>query len=110
MSLPTFFYFALLMVYLAGGWSGVKRRFWETMLVSGVFVSPVIGGMGGFLTGSNTGSNVMFIKLQTQTAAQLGTSPELVAYGQNTASSHSMMDSPSRVLLGATMGGERERA
>lgn len=74
-----------------------------------LFVSPLIGGLGGFLTGSNTGSNAMFIKLQTQTAIQLGISPELVAYGQNTASSHSMMASPSRVLLGVTVGDVKER-
>ncbi|USG64519.1 L-lactate permease [Brevibacillus ruminantium] len=74
-----------------------------------LFFSPVIGGMGGFLTGSNTGSNAMFIKLQTQTATQLGISPELVAYGQNTASSHAMMASPSRVLLGASVGDVKDR-
>ena len=33
-----------------------------------VFVAPFIGAIGGFLTGSNAGSNAMFIKLQMQTA------------------------------------------
>ncbi|WP_338462128.1 L-lactate permease [Brevibacillus borstelensis] len=61
------------------------------------------------MTRSNTGSNAMFIKLQTQTATQLGISPELVTYRQNTASFHSMLASPSRVLLGVTVGDVKER-
>ncbi|WP_025028641.1 L-lactate permease [Caldalkalibacillus mannanilyticus] len=68
-----------------------------------LLVSPVIGGLGGFLTGSNTASNAMFIKLQVQAAQYIGISPELTAYAQNTASSHAIMASPSRVLLGATI-------
>jgi lactate permease len=74
-----------------------------------IVISPIIGGLGGFLTGSNTGSNAMFIKLQVQTAQNLGMPPEIVAYGQNTASSHLIMACPSRVLLGATVGNVREK-
>ena len=32
-----------------------------------VFITPLIGATGGFLTGSNTASNTMFIRLQTET-------------------------------------------
>ncbi|HJV44999.1 MAG TPA: L-lactate permease, partial [Bacillota bacterium] len=70
-----------------------------------IFISPIIAGLGGFLTGSNTGSNAMFIKLQVQAAGQLGISPELLAIAQNTSASHMTMASPSRVLLGLSVCG-----
>ncbi|MFC4765856.1 L-lactate permease [Effusibacillus consociatus] len=70
-----------------------------------LLVSPLIGATGGYLTGSNTGANAMFIKLQIQTAAQLGISPEILAIGQNTSASHMTMASPSRVLLGVSVCG-----
>lgn len=66
-------------------------------------VSPWVGGLGGFLTGSNAGSNAMFLNLQVSAAANLRLSPELFAGGQNAAASHLTMASPSRVLLGVTV-------
>jgi lactate permease len=68
-----------------------------------ILISPLIGGMGGFLTGSNTGANAMFIKLQVQASVQLGLSPDPFAYAQNTSASHMTMASPSRVLLGLSV-------
>ncbi|MFA8438145.1 L-lactate permease [Pueribacillus sp. YX66] len=72
-----------------------------------VILSPMIGAVGGFLTGSNTGSNAMFIKLQVQTANLLNLSPELVAYSQNASAGHVTMASPSRVLLAAQVSNIR---
>lgn len=68
-----------------------------------LLIAPLIGGLGGFLTGSNTGSNAMFIKLQLQTAGQVGLSPEIIAFAQNASSSHSTMACPARVMLGASL-------
>ncbi|RAK21207.1 L-lactate permease [Anoxybacillus vitaminiphilus] len=68
-----------------------------------VVISPFIGGIGGFLTGSNTGSNAMFIKLQVKAAQQVGLPTDLIAYAQNTSSSHATMACPSRVMLGASI-------
>ncbi|WP_205683865.1 L-lactate permease [Brevibacillus migulae] len=42
LSLPTFLYFAFIAVLIAGGWSGVKRRGWETLAVSGAFALSVL--------------------------------------------------------------------
>lgn len=70
-----------------------------------IYISPFIGALGGFLTGSNTGSNAMFIKLQIETAEQVGLSPNLIAFSQNASSSHATMASPSRVMLGASLCG-----
>ncbi|NMA70069.1 MAG: L-lactate permease [Desulfitobacterium sp.] len=70
-----------------------------------LMISPLIGALGGFLTGSNASSNAMLIKLQTQTAFQVGASPELASIVQNTSSSHTTMASPARVALGASLYG-----
>ncbi|WP_025115228.1 L-lactate permease [Lysinibacillus fusiformis] len=68
-----------------------------------VFVSPLIGAIGGFLTGSNTASNSMFIRLQTETALHIGMSPILVACSQNVSSSLMTMVNPSRVALSCSV-------
>ncbi|MDH2881296.1 L-lactate permease [Bacillus cytotoxicus] len=66
-----------------------------------VFVAPFIGGIGGFLTGSNAGSNAMFINLQMQTAQNVGLPWQYVTSLQNTASSVATIACPSRITLGA---------
>lgn len=68
-----------------------------------IVFSPVMGGFGGFLTGSNVASNAMLINLQVEVAKQLGMSPELFASVQTTSSAHMTMASPYRVLLGASV-------
>ncbi len=68
-----------------------------------IYISPFIGGIGGFLTGSNTGSNAMFTQLQVQTATKTGLPLNLVASIQNASSSHATMACPSRIALGATL-------
>ncbi|MDM5153884.1 L-lactate permease [Bacillus sp. DX1.1] len=66
-----------------------------------VFIAPFIGAIGGFLTGSNAGSNAMFIKLQMQTAQNVGLPWQFVATLQNTSSSVATIACPSRITLGA---------
>lgn len=68
-----------------------------------IFITPLIGATGGFLTGSNTASNTMFIRLQTETAIQIGASPTLLACIQNVSSSLMTMVNPSRVALSCSV-------
>ncbi|RJS63611.1 hypothetical protein CJ485_02255 [Priestia filamentosa] len=68
-----------------------------------IYLSPFIGSVGGFLTGSNTASNTMFIKLQTQTAAEISSKPLLAACTQNVSSSMVTMINPSRVTLSTSV-------
>lgn len=68
-----------------------------------IFITPLIGATGGFLTGSNTASNTMFIRLQTETAVQIGASPTLLACIQNVSSSLMTMVNPSRVALSCSV-------
>lgn len=60
---------------------------------------PWIGGLGGFLTGSNTGSNAMFAPAQAEVARLLGV-PALDAVAvQNAAASAMTMVSGSRIAV-----------
>ncbi|WP_339259594.1 L-lactate permease [Lysinibacillus sp. FSL K6-3209] len=68
-----------------------------------VFITPLIGATGGFLTGSNTASNTMFIRLQTETATHIGLSPTILACIQNVSSSFMTMVNPSRVALSCSV-------
>ncbi|WP_175511430.1 L-lactate permease [Alicyclobacillus macrosporangiidus] len=70
-----------------------------------VFVSPLLGGLGGFITGSNSAANAMFAPFQTTMAHALHQSPALYAVLQNVAASNLTMASPSRVALAASIAG-----
>lgn len=64
-----------------------------------VALSPWIGGLGGFVTGSNTGANSMFATAQGETARALGVSVLHLVAMQNTAAAALTMAAPSRVLM-----------
>jgi lactate permease len=64
-------------------------------------VSPFIGALGTFITGSNTNSNVMFGMMQYETAAALGKSAVLIAASQSVGASVSVSISPSTIMTGA---------
>lgn len=61
--------------------------------------TPWLGGLGGYVTGSNTGSNALFAELQAQIATTLGLSPLFVVALQNVAASFATMASPMRLSL-----------
>jgi lactate permease len=68
-------------------------------------VSPFIGVLGAFLTGSNTNSNIMFGSLQVETAHALGDSPVIMAAAQSVGGSVGCSVAPNTVLLGTTTVG-----
>lgn len=74
-----------------------------------IVVSTIIGSMGGFLTGSNTGANAMFMKLQVHTADQLNISTKLIAGVQNASASNATMSTPSRIMLASELCDIKEK-
>ncbi|GAB3519745.1 L-lactate permease [Arthrobacter monumenti] len=60
---------------------------------------PVVGGLGGFITGSNTGSAAMFSTSTVQAANALNSSALIALAGQNAAASVTFMAAPPRVAL-----------
>ena len=64
-----------------------------------LFFVPVLGGVGGFITGSNSGANAMFAGPQTQAAEVLGASVLPATAAQNVSASLLTMTSPARIEL-----------
>lgn len=64
---------------------------------------PFVGGLGGFIAGSNTGANAMFAASQAQAAHTLGVSSLHVLAAQNVSASLLTMASPPRVALAVSL-------
>lgn len=62
---------------------------------------PLVGALGGFLTGSNTGAAAMFSAATSAAASGLGANPLVALAGQNAAGSFAMIASPPRIALAA---------
>ncbi|MFC3394629.1 L-lactate permease [Brenneria rubrifaciens] len=64
-----------------------------------VFIAPLIGALGTFVTGSDTNSNVLFGKLQTTAAQQIGTDPLLLAAANTSGATGGKMISPQSISI-----------
>lgn len=69
------------------------------------FVSPWIGALGAFMTGSNTNSNVVFGALQLRTAELLGYSSAIILAGQTAGAALASILAPTKVVVGASTAG-----
>jgi len=67
--------------------------------------APVVGALGGVLTGSNAASNALFMPLQIEAARALGSPETLTAAIQNVSGSHASLLAPQRIILAATAVG-----
>jgi lactate permease len=68
-------------------------------------MSPWIGALGAFMTGSNTNSNVVFAALQMRTAELLGFSVALILAAQTSGGALGSVIAPTKVVVGASTGG-----
>ena len=68
-------------------------------------LSPWIGALGAFMTGSNTNSNVVFGQLQLQTAQLLGLSPPILLAAQTAGGAIGSVFAPSKIVMGTTTAG-----
>ena len=69
------------------------------------FTSPLIGALGGALTGSNVGSNALFMAFQVEAGTGTGGSVLEIAAVQNVSGSHASLLAPQRLVLAATAVG-----
>jgi lactate permease len=69
------------------------------------FFSAVLGGLGGFLTGSITSANALFGNLQVVTATRLGLSPTLMAAANTNGSMMAKMISLQSIAVAAVGAG-----
>jgi lactate permease len=68
-------------------------------------VSPWIGALGAFMTGSNTNSNVLFGALQLRTAELLGFAAPLILAAQTAGAALASVMAPTKVVVGASTAG-----
>lgn len=72
-------------------------------------LSPFIGALGAFMTGSNTNSNVVFGQLQQQTALALGLSVPWILAVQTAGGAIGSLFAPAKVIVGcSTVSGADE--
>jgi len=69
------------------------------------FLSPFIGLLGAFMTGSNTNSNVVFAPLQKSTAELMGVATLVILGAQTTGGSLGSMLAPAKIIVGCSTAG-----
>lgn len=105
-TLALFAYLTMAEVMRADGATAALARALGAALGHGyVVAAPLVGGLGGLLTGSNAGANASLMELQLTSAHAAGVNPNLVAAIQNTSAANATLASPARTLLAATAAG-----
>lgn len=69
------------------------------------FLSPWLGALGAFMTGSNTNSNLVFSLLQMRTAEVLGFPAALILAAQTAGGALGSVIAPTKVIVGASTAG-----
>jgi lactate permease len=72
-------------------------------------VSPLVGILGAFATGSNNNSNVLFAPLQKSAAALLGIDPRLLLATQTAGGALGSMLAPAKITVGCSTVGLKGR-
>ena len=76
-------------------------------------VSPFIGVLGAFMTGSNTNSNVIFGGLQQQVATLIGISPLVILAAQTSGAAIGSVFAPAKIIVACStvdLGGKESEA
>ena len=85
------------------GYSGMTQNIADFMVVAtGRFyplISPLIGAIGTFVTGSSTSSSVLFAKLQSSTAEQLGVNQSWLIAANTLGSTAGKIVSPQSIAV-----------
>jgi lactate permease len=66
------------------------------------FISPFIGALGAFMTGSNTNSNVVFGQLQVDTAGALSLGVAIILAAQTAGGAIGSLFAPAKVIVGTS--------
>jgi len=68
-------------------------------------IAPWIGGIGAFMTGSNTNSNVVFARLQMRTAELLNYNIPVILAGQTAGAAVASVAAPTKIVVGTSTAG-----
>jgi lactate permease len=72
-------------------------------------VSPLVGVLGAFATGSNNNSNVLFGPLQASVSSLLGIDPRILLAAQTTGGALGSMIAPAKIIVGCSTVGLKGR-
>lgn len=81
----------------------------EVMQMTYPLVSPLVGMLGAFATGSNNNSNVLFASLQKNAAILLGLDPRWLLAAQTAGGSLGSMVAPAKIIVGCSTVGLKGR-
>jgi lactate permease len=103
---PTIGVYTLVAMALTMQHAGMTQLLAETLSANtgAIFplISPFIGALGAFMTGSNTNSNVVFGQLQMGTAVVLNLSVPLILAAQTAGGAIGSLFAPAKVLVGVS--------
>ncbi len=102
---PTIGIYTLVAMAVVMEHAGMTRLLANVLSQSGPLfplLSPFIGALGAFMTGSNTNSNVVFGELQKQTALALGISVPIILAAQTAGAAIGGSFAPAKVIVGAS--------
>jgi lactate permease len=68
-------------------------------------LSPWVGALGAFMTGSNTNSNLVFALLQLRTAEVMGFPAAVILAAQTSGAALGSVIAPTKVIVGASTAG-----
>lgn len=94
----------------ASGTSAYLAQAASTMGHAYLFLIPLVGALGGYVTGSNSGASAMFSASTTQAALVIGADPLTVLATQNVGASAALMASPPRVALAMSVAAASDDA
>lgn len=69
--------------------------------------APIIGCLGTFITGSDTSSNILFGKLQTTVAGQIGVSPDWLASANTVGATGGKIISPQSIAIATSASNQQ---
>lgn len=92
-------------LFNSSGMSATLGLFFAKMGKVFPFVSPILGWLGVFLTGSDTSSNLLFGGLQKITAQQIGVNPVLTVAANSSGGVMGKMISPQSISVGTSATG-----
>jgi lactate permease len=68
-------------------------------------ITPFIGALGAFISGSNNNSNILFTKLHMQTAQLMGLNVNLILAAQSAGGALGSIFAPAKVIVGCSTVG-----
>ena len=92
--------YAGMITVIAGGLAAVTGSFYPLF-------APLVGGIGTFITGSDTSANILFGKMQATVAGQIGVSPDWLSAANTVGATGGKIISPQSIAIATSACGQQ---